>query len=194
MLRVIQNYPTVAIEDSDQEENMVITIEDQEYIRDFFSASLTGHPDIMKEIISISDLGANIVNASDNRGTSPLHCAATRGHEDVIEFLLSQPNININPRDDQGQTALHLAAEKGYLNVIKLLMNAGAQASIPNHKGETPVDWLKFWATTENKLDIVSETLDAMEDALMAQNNSTHHDDALIVGHNNYTNSHYIGD
>jgi ankyrin repeat protein len=45
------------------------------------------------------------VNAKDEYGYTPLSCAASRGHEKVVELLLKNKN--------RYGTALHLAAENG---------------------------------------------------------------------------------
>jgi len=176
------NYHIIDPNDLDQAENTVIrNIENQEYqedINDFLQAALTGHPDIMKEIISFSNLGSDIVNASGSRGERPLHLAAARGHHDVVEHLLNISNINVNSQDHEGLTPLHLASERGNLNLIRYLMDRGADVSIQNHEGETARDWLEDWAKETNNLDIVDQMLDEME--------------GTIIGQTNYTNYNYI--
>lgn len=55
--------------------------------------------------------------------TNPLlTIACLRSHTDIIEFLLNQPNIDVNIRDTFNQTPLMLASERGYTAVVRLLL------------------------------------------------------------------------
>jgi len=55
--------------------------------------------------------------------TNPLlTIACLRTHTDIIEFLLNQPNIDVNIRDTFNQTPLMLASERGYTAVVRLLL------------------------------------------------------------------------
>ena len=38
-----------------------------------------------------------------------LHVAAANGYTEVLEFLLSQPDINVNIQDNEGWTPFHAA-------------------------------------------------------------------------------------
>jgi ankyrin repeat protein len=57
--------------------------------------------------------------------TLPVHVAAKRGHEVVIQLLLAV-GADVNAKDSNSVTALHEAAEKGHEAVIKLLLAVGA--------------------------------------------------------------------
>lgn len=51
-----------------------------------------------------------------------LTIACLKAHIDIIEFLLNQPNIDVNIRDTFNKTPLMLASEKGYTAVVRLLL------------------------------------------------------------------------
>lgn len=51
------------------------------------------------------DLDANI-NEPDVLGASPLHRAAAQGRNNIVDLLLTQPHINVNPTDSTGSTPL----------------------------------------------------------------------------------------
>lgn len=70
----------------------------------------------------------------------PLTSAAFRGSSLTVKLLLEQPNIDINKRGSDGQTALLIAASKGHSKIVEMLLEAGADARIPNKHGETPAD------------------------------------------------------
>jgi ankyrin repeat protein len=52
--------------------------------------------------------GANI-NHRSKLGRCPLSKACFLGRRDIVEFLLSCPEIDINSQDEKGRTALHNA-------------------------------------------------------------------------------------
>lgn len=46
------------------------------------------------------------VNARNGRGQTPLHCAAERGHEGVVEFLIAS-GADVNAEDESGWTPIY---------------------------------------------------------------------------------------
>ena len=61
-------------------------------------------------------------NTRNEYEESPLHLAATFGHELAIEVLLSEPGIDVNARDDIGATALWRASQQNHYQVAKRLL------------------------------------------------------------------------
>lgn len=69
---------------------------------------------------------------------SALHLAAYAGNNDILKFLLSFPDIEINQHDDGGNTALHRASRAGNTETVHLLLAANANPLIPNINGKRP--------------------------------------------------------
>ncbi|XP_062150835.1 potassium channel SKOR-like [Alnus glutinosa] len=68
-------------------------------------------------------------NKTDYDGRSPLHLAASRGHEDVALFLV-QEGVDINIRDNFGNTPLLEAIKNGHDRIAALLFKEGASLNI----------------------------------------------------------------
>jgi len=87
-------------------------------------------------------------------GITPLMAAAGLGskeedstgrfktEEEAIEAiqLCLDAGIDINAANGQGQTALHAAAQKGWDKVVQFLADHGANLSVKDRQGKTPLD------------------------------------------------------
>jgi len=74
----------------------------------------------------------------DNYGRAPLFWAATRGHRDAVEFLISR-GARINAKDRSGLTALHIAVTSDHKEVVDLLLASGARIEGKATYGDTPL-------------------------------------------------------
>ncbi|KAK3671637.1 hypothetical protein LTR78_008560 [Recurvomyces mirabilis] len=74
----------------------------------------------------------------DNYGRAPLCWAATRGHKDAAEFLISR-GARINAKDRSGLTALHIAVTSDHKDVVDLLLDSGARIEGKATYGDTPL-------------------------------------------------------
>ncbi|XP_052183654.1 potassium channel SKOR-like isoform X2 [Diospyros lotus] len=70
-------------------------------------------------------------NRSDYDRRSPLHLAASRGYEEIAEFLV-QKGVGINVKDNFGNTPLLEAIKNGHDRIASLLVKAGASLAIDN--------------------------------------------------------------
>ena len=52
---------------------------------------------------------------------TPLQIAADRGHENIVQLLLVQNDIQVNKATKSGATPLFIAARKGHEKVVKIL-------------------------------------------------------------------------
>jgi ankyrin repeat protein len=88
------------------------------------------------------DAGASF-NVRNDIGSTPLMCAAIWGATDCVEVLLARDGdaLVLDAQDSYRWTALHWAARQEYSEIVQLLLLAGADPSIRNHEGHTPIDF-----------------------------------------------------
>lgn len=79
------------------------------------------------------------VNAQDKGGLIPLHNASSYGHLDIAALLIKY-NTVVNATDRWGFAPLHEAAQKGRTQLCALLLAHGADSTMRNHEGQTPLD------------------------------------------------------
>ncbi|WP_265023276.1 ankyrin repeat domain-containing protein [Wolbachia endosymbiont (group A) of Epistrophe grossularia] len=96
------------------------------------------------DIDTVNDLinqGAS-VNATDQDGKTPLHCAAKNSHEEVVESLLGKDGIDVNLADKNKDTPLHSVLKKGNIdiNVLNaLLRKEGIDVNLADKNKDTPL-------------------------------------------------------
>jgi ankyrin repeat protein len=94
-------------------------------------ASSHGHNEVVTALLAA---GAP-VNATDDHGSTPLHCATKK---EVAEQLLAA-GADVHTQTKQWFTPLHCASEMGQAEVIKLLLAKNAAVDARNLKDETPL-------------------------------------------------------
>jgi ankyrin repeat protein len=87
-----------------------------------FQATRAGNADMVKSLVSSQ--GAD-VNATDERGSTPLLEAARYGHEDICGLLIAA-GADLKAKDKDGKTALMLAVQGDHEDVVRVLNQAGA--------------------------------------------------------------------
>ncbi|KAF3903899.1 Ankyrin-3 [Dactylellina cionopaga] len=100
-------------------------------------AAQNGHENVVELLVQhdVSD-----IDGEDMDTWTPVHYAAWKCFEGVIEIMLDSPNFrsqDIRIQDQLGQTALHLAAERGNIQIVKALLKKGADISIECKKLQT---------------------------------------------------------
>ncbi|CAB3750699.1 ankyrin repeat domain-containing protein [Paraburkholderia humisilvae] len=98
-------------------------------------AALNGDVPLVNLLIS---KGAEV----NRKGWTPLHYAATNGHDDVIKVLLDH-SAYIDAGSPNGTTPLMMAARGGHLSTVKLLLDSGADLNVKNQLGLTALDFAK---------------------------------------------------
>lgn len=86
-----------------------------------FRATREGNTDMVKSLVSSP--GAD-VNATDERGSTPLLEAARYGHEDISRVLIAA-GADVKAKDKDGKTALMLAVQGDHEEVVRVLKQAG---------------------------------------------------------------------
>jgi ankyrin repeat protein len=82
-----------------------------------------------------------LISAQDTDGSTPLHCAAWKGHTEAVRFLLDR-GADIyaeNQNGHWGGTALHAAAHGNQKQVAEVLIEHGADVNRVCFKGTTPL-------------------------------------------------------
>jgi ankyrin repeat protein len=74
----------------------------------------------------------------NDEGKTALYKAAFRGFTEVVKFLITEGNAEVNKADNDGRTPLWMAASKGNAEIAALLVKEGADVSI-TAKGFTPL-------------------------------------------------------
>lgn len=80
---------------------------------------------------------APVANLNEN---TPLHSAIWRGERRTIPQIITDSPQYLNERNKFGATPLHLAVWKNDKRTVQALLDAGADKSIKDNDGQTPLD------------------------------------------------------
>ena len=111
--------------------------------KEIIKAAKSGAALRVKELLAQD---ASLISARDADGSTPLHCATWKGHQSVVELLLSQgADVNAkNDNDHWGTTPLHAAAHANQRAIAELLIAHGADIQATNLNGRTPLAETEF--------------------------------------------------
>ncbi|ODP32549.1 ankyrin repeat domain-containing protein [Pandoraea sp. ISTKB] len=98
-------------------------------------ASLQGLTPMVKLLI---DKDAEV----NKKGWTPLHYAATNGHDDIVQMLLDA-SAYVDAESPNGTTPLMMAARGGHITTCKVLLDGGADVRLKNQLKMTAVDFAK---------------------------------------------------
>ncbi|XP_034114180.1 ankycorbin [Drosophila albomicans] len=90
-----------------------------------------------KAVIALVKAGAR-VESCDKDGLTALHCAASRGHTECIDTLISLCGAPTDLIDSNGCTALHYAVTLGHADATARLLDLEADPNRQDRKGRTP--------------------------------------------------------
>ncbi|CAG8579977.1 12288_t:CDS:2, partial [Racocetra fulgida] len=76
----------------------------------------------------------------DDNGKTPLHWAASEGHETTVKYLIELNASLVNEVDKNNETALYDAVWNGHINVIEILLKEKADINIENKNNWKPLD------------------------------------------------------
>ncbi len=129
---------------------MVKQVQQAKKTKSLFEAVKKGDIEQVKKFIAA---GAD-VNARNNRSVTPLHFAATNGHEEIARLLIAEgANVNVN-MGDYSWTPLHDAANRGHTKLVKLLLEKGAKVDAGYNYGHTPL-YYAIWSEDEESVRIL---------------------------------------
>jgi ankyrin repeat protein len=84
----------------------------------------------------------------DKDGWTPLHYAATAGHLDIVEYLISK-EVDIDAQSPSNTTPLMMAARFGHIKVVKYLLDNEADLSLHNTQNLTAIDFAYLYNQKE---------------------------------------------
>ncbi|TNK94291.1 hypothetical protein OUY_02205 [Wolbachia endosymbiont of Leptopilina clavipes] len=94
--------------------------------------------------------GANI-EAKDNNGWTLLHYAASKGHKEIIEFLVNEKKANINARTtSDSKKPIHVAAKEGYQEIVDFFLGKRMRVDDADNDKWTPL----HYAAAYNHLEL----------------------------------------
>jgi len=93
--------------------------------------------------------GANVHEVEVGSARSALHKAAFWNHTHIVPWLLNDCHLDPNLLDYNGDTALHDVARFGHVEMAKMILKKGADLSIKNNEGKTPLDLATQYEKTE---------------------------------------------
>lgn len=104
------------------------------------------------------------VNLPNSSGYSPIHLAAHKGNDIIIDTLIKN-KADLNLRNKSGMTALHCVAKmyfhahSGHVEVIKALVAATAKVNLIDNDRKTPL----HYAASNANIKVVNALLEAEE-------------------------------
>jgi ankyrin repeat protein len=84
------------------------------------------------------------VNAQDEKGETPLHCACWFGHDAIVSMLFKK-GANVNAKTNGGETPLHFASINGSKDVASLLLENCADVDAQDNEMATPLHTATFF-------------------------------------------------
>ena len=83
----------------------------------------------------LAEKDGDAIDLKGSEGLSPLIKAASKGHDHVCEYLLTQQKPNIEARCDCQYTALILATFNNHIDVVKILLDHNANTKAKDFYG-----------------------------------------------------------
>nr|CAI5860674.1 unnamed protein product [Callosobruchus analis] len=103
------------------------------------------------------------ININDSSGNTPLHVAVIKNNSEILDFLLEQPNLDINARNFAGETPLLLAIKLARLEAASKLVCAGANVNVQNYEHVTPLHLAVTYPELAHQLILNGAQIDARD-------------------------------
>ena len=107
-----------------------------------------------RSVAALAELKRRGVNLSQRQwnGATALHEAARTGEVELLNWLVTASQIDINAVNDQGENALHEAALMGHGEAVKRLLEAGCSIG---EKGSAPATSIMFSAIRHSNMELL---------------------------------------
>ena len=102
-----------------------------------------GFADVVEVLLAFGADAAAVIEAGDADGSTALHHASRKGHNDIVQLLINA-SAPVNAVNLDHSTPLHWAARKNNTGAIKMLLDRGADLEAKNKWGATALDNAKF--------------------------------------------------
>ncbi|HVX11946.1 MAG TPA: ankyrin repeat domain-containing protein [Pirellulales bacterium] len=99
-------------------------------------AAIGGDPELIRLLVA---RGLDVNAVDDHFNDTPLEYAVGKDKRDAVAALI-EAGGGVNHQDGSGRTFLHAAVMGNRVEIAKMLLAAGADPTIANIKGETPLD------------------------------------------------------
>ncbi|XP_026463391.1 ankyrin-1-like [Ctenocephalides felis] len=128
--------------------------------------------DLLKTQNSPEDVALmkNCINVK--KKMTPLHCAVSNGHKEVVQILLKK-FANVKSTNAMNETPLHIAALKGYEKIVEILLKAGAPIKVWDDNNMTPLHCAASNGH-ENVVRLLLENLTSAADNSSAESPTPH--------------------
>ena len=96
--------------------------------------------------------------AADTSGNTPLHIAASRGHQWTVRVLLTFHEYEVNCVNSQHRTPLHLACIEGHIDIVRILLcEFGADINAQDFQNSTPLNFASLGGHTDVVCALITE-------------------------------------
>ena len=89
------------------------------------------------------------INSQDMDGRSMLSTAVEVGNKEMVQFLLTDPQVRVNLADKNNVTPLLLAAAFKRVDLTAMLIQASADVNAPDSRNATPLHYATYGGTPE---------------------------------------------
>jgi ankyrin repeat protein len=112
--------------------------------------------DVQMTRFLIEMMEADLGKVTWGGGRNALHAASVYAKKTlVIDVILATNQFDINDRDEDGETALHHALRANNMTTARYLLEKGADPTLSDNKGITPLHVAAFHATTTEKISLI---------------------------------------
>jgi len=100
----------------------------------------------LERVKALVEADSTLVHVRDSDGSTALHCAVWKGHQEVVAYLLSiGADVNAhNSNGHWGTTPLHAAAHANQAVIAQMLIDHGADVNARDLDGKTPLHHTTF--------------------------------------------------